>query len=331
MHLAARFCAKEAVAKALALEVWNPHDVEVVRRRRAADGAPRGHAAARARELGVDVDVSLTHTRGDGGRGGGAARDAFPRWLEPLPDAEQMRATDALGDRGPSGVPVAGADGARRGGPRRASSPSTRPRGGSPSSAARATTAATGSSPRGCCARPGRDVDVLAVWPPEWMSRDARRRSSACPAPAAERLRARPPRRAHVIVDALLGTGFAGAPREPADAVIAAINAARAPRDRRRRPERRRRLDRRGRRARRCAPSRPRRSTAPSPASGSSPARRTRARSRWSTSASRAARPARPEAGLIGAGVLREHAAPRRRLDEVLQRATCSSSAARAG
>ena len=30
MHLAARFCAKEAVAKALALEVWGPHDVEVV-------------------------------------------------------------------------------------------------------------------------------------------------------------------------------------------------------------------------------------------------------------------------------------------------------------
>src|SRR3712207_5280965 len=31
MHLAARFCAKEAVVKALTLEVWNPHDIEVVR------------------------------------------------------------------------------------------------------------------------------------------------------------------------------------------------------------------------------------------------------------------------------------------------------------
>ena len=29
-HLAARFCAKEAVAKALGLQVWNPRDVEVV-------------------------------------------------------------------------------------------------------------------------------------------------------------------------------------------------------------------------------------------------------------------------------------------------------------
>jgi holo-[acyl-carrier protein] synthase len=64
MHLAARFCAKEAVVKALALEVWNPHDVEIVREE---DGAPRvrlsGHAAARASELGGTVEISLTHTR----------------------------------------------------------------------------------------------------------------------------------------------------------------------------------------------------------------------------------------------------------------------------
>jgi len=64
MHLAARFCAKEAVVKALALEVWNPHDVEVVRE---AGGAPEvrlsGHAAARASELGGSVQISMTHTR----------------------------------------------------------------------------------------------------------------------------------------------------------------------------------------------------------------------------------------------------------------------------
>jgi holo-[acyl-carrier protein] synthase len=64
MHLAARFCAKEAVVKALALEVWNPHDVEVVRE---GDGAPRvrlsGHAAERASELGGSVTISMTHTR----------------------------------------------------------------------------------------------------------------------------------------------------------------------------------------------------------------------------------------------------------------------------
>jgi holo-[acyl-carrier protein] synthase len=63
MHLAARFCAKEAVVKALALEVWNPHDVEVVRED---GGAPSvrltGHAAARASELGASVAISMTHT-----------------------------------------------------------------------------------------------------------------------------------------------------------------------------------------------------------------------------------------------------------------------------
>jgi holo-[acyl-carrier protein] synthase len=66
-HLAARFAAKEAVAKALELEGWSFQDVEVLGGR----GAPRvrlsGAAAARARELGVEVAVSLTHTQQDAG------------------------------------------------------------------------------------------------------------------------------------------------------------------------------------------------------------------------------------------------------------------------
>ena len=64
-HLAARFCAKEAVAKALELEAWNFRDVEVL----GGDGPPQvrlhGAAAKRATELGVEVRVSLTHTRRD--------------------------------------------------------------------------------------------------------------------------------------------------------------------------------------------------------------------------------------------------------------------------
>jgi holo-[acyl-carrier protein] synthase len=66
-HLAARFCAKEAVAKALGLEAWNPREVEVV----GGPGAPQvrlsGGVAARAAELGLAVSVSLTHTRHDAG------------------------------------------------------------------------------------------------------------------------------------------------------------------------------------------------------------------------------------------------------------------------
>jgi holo-[acyl-carrier protein] synthase len=61
--LAARFCAKEAVAKALALEAWAFKDVEVV----ATDTAPEvrlsGRAAERAAELGTHPRISLTHTR----------------------------------------------------------------------------------------------------------------------------------------------------------------------------------------------------------------------------------------------------------------------------
>jgi holo-[acyl-carrier protein] synthase len=62
MHLAARFCAKEAVAKALGLTAWSWRDVEVV----ATGGAPAvrlaGSVATRAAELGVTASVSLTHT-----------------------------------------------------------------------------------------------------------------------------------------------------------------------------------------------------------------------------------------------------------------------------
>jgi len=62
-HLAARFCAKEAVAKALGLRGWSFRDVEVV----AGDTAPAvrlsGAAAVRAHELGVTALVSLTHGR----------------------------------------------------------------------------------------------------------------------------------------------------------------------------------------------------------------------------------------------------------------------------
>ncbi len=66
-HLAARFCAKEAVAKALGLEAWSFRDIEVT----SAGGPPRvalhGAAAQRAAELGVSVQISLTHTRSEAG------------------------------------------------------------------------------------------------------------------------------------------------------------------------------------------------------------------------------------------------------------------------
>jgi holo-[acyl-carrier protein] synthase len=62
-HLAARFCAKEAVAKALGLGGWSFRDVEVVATGAAPEVALSGAAAARAAELAVHCSISLTHTR----------------------------------------------------------------------------------------------------------------------------------------------------------------------------------------------------------------------------------------------------------------------------
>src|SRR5215212_652491 len=67
MHLAARFCAKEAVAKALGLTGWSFRDVEVVSTEAAPEVRLSGSVAARAAELGADVAISLTHTAGMAG------------------------------------------------------------------------------------------------------------------------------------------------------------------------------------------------------------------------------------------------------------------------
>lgn len=63
-HLAARFAAKEAALKALGLGGLRLHEVEV---EGGGDAPPalrlRGSASRVARERGVDLDVSLTHSR----------------------------------------------------------------------------------------------------------------------------------------------------------------------------------------------------------------------------------------------------------------------------
>jgi holo-[acyl-carrier protein] synthase len=64
MHLAARFCAKEAVGKALGMTAWELREIEVVSP--IGGGAPElalhGAVAQRAAELGGAVRISLTHT-----------------------------------------------------------------------------------------------------------------------------------------------------------------------------------------------------------------------------------------------------------------------------
>lgn len=60
-HFAARFCAKEAVVKALGVDGWDPLEVEI----RPGDPAPavllHGDIARHAAELSVEIRISLTH------------------------------------------------------------------------------------------------------------------------------------------------------------------------------------------------------------------------------------------------------------------------------
>ena len=57
-HLAARFCAKEAVAKALRLQAWSWQDIEVLEGPELVLHGPLA---------GQEVEVSLTHSKGMAG------------------------------------------------------------------------------------------------------------------------------------------------------------------------------------------------------------------------------------------------------------------------
>jgi ADP-dependent NAD(P)H-hydrate dehydratase / NAD(P)H-hydrate epimerase len=150
-----------------------------------------------------------------------------PRWLEPLLDAELMRATDRwaietrripsldLMERAGEGLARVIAEQVPAG--RIAVVCGKGNNGGDGLVAARRLRAG------------GRDVDVLRLWEPDELSGDAAaqlaRLPGAAPAPYdAGRLEG-----ADGIVDALLGTGSTGAPRGRMAGVIEAIGAASAP------------------------------------------------------------------------------------------------------
>jgi ADP-dependent NAD(P)H-hydrate dehydratase / NAD(P)H-hydrate epimerase len=70
---------------------------------------------------------------------------------------------------------------------------------------------------------------VLTVWPPDSLQGDALEQLRRLPGPAPVAFEPDRLEPASAIVDAVLGTGTTGAPREPAGGVIEAINAAAAP------------------------------------------------------------------------------------------------------
>ena len=189
-----------------------------------------------------------THTRHDApGAVRRIAAMSLPDWLEPLYEAAEMRAADAwaIEERGIPALDLMERAGAglarrdRRGGAARARCAS---------SAARATTAATGWSSARLLREEGREVDVLAVGDLSETKGDARANLDRLPGDPPRAVRAGRARRGSgAIVDAMLGTGFEGEPREPVAGAIAAINDAGAAGRRLRRPVRRQRVDRRGR------------------------------------------------------------------------------------
>ncbi|MFL5909080.1 MAG: NAD(P)H-hydrate dehydratase [Gaiellaceae bacterium] len=151
----------------------------------------------------------------------------LPDWLQPLFDAEEMRAADswAIGEQDVPSIDLMERAGA---------------------GLARLTAAVAGDGPvrvvvgkgnnggdglvvarllRG----EGRDVDVLATGDMSELKGDARANLERLPGDAPEPFEAKRLEGSGVIVDAIFGTGFEGAPREPARGAIAAMNEADAP------------------------------------------------------------------------------------------------------
>ena len=152
-----------------------------------------------------------------------AARDGgLPAWLTPLPDAEQQRATDAwaIGERGiaslelmeRAGAGLAGAIGARV------------PEGRVVVVVGKGNNGGDGLVVARLLREAGREVDVLMLAPGEELGGDARVNFDRLPWPGARPFEPEALNGAAAVIDAILGTGFSGEPRDPAKAAIAAIN-----------------------------------------------------------------------------------------------------------
>ena len=151
----------------------------------------------------------------------------LPAWLDPLFDAREMRAADAwaIEEQGVPGLDLMERAGAALA--RAAARLAGRERvlvvvgkgnnGGDGLVAAR------------LLREEGREVEVVAAVPLEGASGDAAANLERLPGEPPREWDGRPLPPAGVVVDALLGTGFTGVPREPLAGLIAAVNAHPAP------------------------------------------------------------------------------------------------------
>ena len=149
---------------------------------------------------------------------------ALPGRLTPLPGAEQQRATDAwaIEEQGIPGITLM-----ERAGAGLADLVDVRvPAGRVAVVVGKGNNGGDGLVVARLLRDRGREVDVLMLAPGEELTGDARANFERLPGPAARPFDGAALPGAAAIVDAILGTGFAGTPREPAKSAIDAINAA---------------------------------------------------------------------------------------------------------
>jgi NAD(P)H-hydrate epimerase len=152
---------------------------------------------------------------------------SLPGWLEPLPDAERMRATDrwAIEEQG-----IPSLDLMERAGAGLADVVTEiEPRGPVAVLCGRGNNGGDGLVAARLLRRAWREVRVAVTAEPGELSGDARANLDRLPGPAPEPFAPHLLEGAAVCVDALLGTGFSGTPREPVSGVIRALNDGGAP------------------------------------------------------------------------------------------------------
>jgi ADP-dependent NAD(P)H-hydrate dehydratase / NAD(P)H-hydrate epimerase len=155
---------------------------------------------------------------------GGEHARALPAWLTPLPDADEQRATDAwaIEERGIAGIELM-----ERAGAGLTEEVARRvPEGRIAVVVGKGNNGGDGLVVARRLREGGREVDVLLLAPGEELHGDARANFDRLPEPQARPFEPAALDGAAGIVDAILGTGFSGEPREPARSAIAAINEA---------------------------------------------------------------------------------------------------------
>jgi ADP-dependent NAD(P)H-hydrate dehydratase / NAD(P)H-hydrate epimerase len=151
----------------------------------------------------------------------------LPDWLDPLPDAAQQRAADewAINDRGIPSVDLmerAGTGLARL-------VEDVVPEGTVATVVGKGNNGGDGLVAARLLRESGREVDVLVVGDADELRGDPKTNLERLPGPGPQPFRAEALDRAAGAVDALLGTGFSGEPRDPIKSAIEALETRRLP------------------------------------------------------------------------------------------------------